>query len=660
MMPKFLRNLLGQRGLLWGSLAIDSTLWIDTALARAGGGGGYSGGGGGFSGGGFSGRGFSGGGSVNIENVTMSDLGFFILFLVGVLLLTWINQKLLQKYPSLRRDLFSGRSGAEESFDSCPRVFPREHQAHLTRLVRVDPAFDWNSFAARFEVAFLKIQGAWQYHQLDRVQHFISDGIFERFTLQLQEQRDNGYRDHMEQIVVKESNLAEFQAGDVFESITIQVTASAVDYRVSYESGEFLSGDRAASDFTEYWSFVRRRGVSSRADAGLLEGACPNCSAPISLTQTGQCSSCNAVVRSGEYDWVLSEITQAREWVTGQKSRDARLRELRAHDPGLSSQHLEDRASVIFWRLAMAERTGNIRAIQKVATEAYAQTFETDRLASNAEGWRRKTTDCSVGAVELLGVLRDDAFDYAVVRVKWAGKVGDVNESQGEERAGSWARRKSLLILARQSEVRTNIQSALKSSHCPNCAAPESDVAASHCEYCGEVLNTGQHDWVLSESHLHATEEARHWIQRLKENPLVAAPSGADGDAFFTKEDEILSPLDMLANMVLVLAADGQILPGEREALLHFAQKNEIPEAMLQGLTDAAMKGELEAQAPEDAPAGKRWLHSLTRLALADGRVDNGEKQALTKLGAKYGLVRADIEIIIAKRKATMKQQAAA
>ena len=116
----------------------------------------------------------------------------------------------------------------------------------------------------------------------------------------------------------------------------------------------------------------------------------------------------------------------------------------------------------------------------------------------------------------------------------------------------------------------------------------------------------------------------------------------------------------MLANMVVVLAADGQILPDEHEALLQFAQKNDIPETMLQGLKDAAKKGELDAQAPEELAAGRRWLHSLTKLALVDGIVDSGETKALTKLGAKYGLVRADIELIIAKRIAVIRRQATA
>ena len=46
----------------------------------------------------------------------------------------------------------------------------------------------------------MKIQESWSAQDLSQIKHFVSDGIFERFTLQIQEQRDMGYRDFIERI----------------------------------------------------------------------------------------------------------------------------------------------------------------------------------------------------------------------------------------------------------------------------------------------------------------------------------------------------------------------------------------------------------------------------------------------------------------------------
>ena len=37
---------------------------------------------------------------------------------------------------------------------------------------------------------------------------------------------------------------------------------------------------------------------------------CPNCGAPLAISNAGQCTHCNAEVESGSFDWTLSKIEQ--------------------------------------------------------------------------------------------------------------------------------------------------------------------------------------------------------------------------------------------------------------------------------------------------------------------------------------------------------------
>jgi len=62
--------------------------------------------------------------------------------------------------------------------------------------------------------------------------------------------------------------------------------------------------------FQEEWTFQRSVGVATANKPGTLENTCPNCGAPIALTQIGQCRYCKAAVTSGRFDWVLSHIEQ--------------------------------------------------------------------------------------------------------------------------------------------------------------------------------------------------------------------------------------------------------------------------------------------------------------------------------------------------------------
>ena len=54
----------------------------------------------------------------------------------------------------------------------------------------------------------------------------------------------------------------------------------------------------------------------------------------------------------------------------------------------------------------------------------------------------------------------------------------------------------------RKAGVKTQEGLSNKSTtNCPNCGAPTEITSAGQCEYCGSVITTGEHDWVLSDIH---------------------------------------------------------------------------------------------------------------------------------------------------------------
>ncbi len=55
------------------------------------------------------------------------------------------------------------------------------------------------------------------------------------------------------------------------------------------------------------------------------------------------------------------------------------------------------------------------------------------------------------------------------------------------------------LTFIRKAGVKTKPGTNSKSTtNCPNCGAPTQITSAGKCEYCGSVITTGEHDWVLS------------------------------------------------------------------------------------------------------------------------------------------------------------------
>ncbi|BCX48027.1 import inner membrane translocase subunit Tim44 [Haloferula helveola] len=633
---------------------------IGELQARAGGGGGFSGGGGGggFSGGG--GGGFSGGGGGDGDG----DLGILIYLLF----------RLCVEHPFIGIPLvavlgwaffFYGKKGYNGSVGYHQGSVIRKGRAMQEQRMREvalgnlrerDPGFDEGAFCRRVGLAFLKIQNAWCAHDLRQVEAFISDGVDERFSLQIQEQQEEGWRDHMENIQIHRTRIVQVKSDSVYDVITVELHCSAVDYRVNLRTGMKTSGSSADSSFTEYWSFIRRPDAKTLAAGGLIEGQCPNCGSPLELNESAQCGSCLSLVKSGAYDWVLAEITQASEWVATEDVAYPGLPAMMKKDPGFSFQALEDKTSVMFWRLMASYRSGKSDPIRKMATDACVERLAGE-LAADAQGNRSYPGDCAVGGVESLGVIPGDDGDRALVKVRWSGSMHRQTANGERTRAGAKLIHTDIFVLLRGGQTKTNIERGLQASHCPNCGGSVSSSAATACEYCGTVINDGALDWVLE----YRAGPYDPWIKSLRE-AMAAQPRGAAGEGVAAVAPgldgvEHHGGLTLAAWLVNVMMADGQVDPKEQRVLEGYGKRAGLRPEEIESLITSAHDGTLELESPDDEGEIRAWLTEMAAMALADGRVSREENRALVLLGGKLGYGPVDISQLINRTRTQLYRQ---
>ena len=529
-----------------------------------------------------------------------------------------------------------------------------QHRKNVFRLQRTDGAFDFERFADRVEHAFRGIQAAWCNQDLKPIQGYVSDSILERFSLQIDEQIREGYRDHMPEINVHRDgmSLSSVKITEHFETVDVSISCTAVDFRVSLQTGKPVDGRSGPQHFVEYWSFLRRRGVTSRPDtAGMIEGNCPNCGSLLQLNQVGECGTCQAIVRGGEHDWVLAEITQSSAWRPHDPSHQlATIQRFRAtRDPGFTTQHAEDRSSVIFWRMAMADRTGSVDPLRKMATDQMCSRIQMELSKDSGPG-REFWHDCSVGSVDCLGIVSEDDADYLLVTIHSSGNRHLIFSDGRLQDLDEWSRLRTLYVLTRQSGVTSKIERTVSSAHCPSCGAPESDVASHTCSFCNEVVNDGRHDWVLHESGSAYSERAVTWQKRLEAQDQAAAEQ--------VSSPPVPSSSDAIAWVVRMVAADAKMSPEEKATLVRLGKKENVPEKQIQAMLSQAVRGQLDAPGPPDNGTARRWLTLIADIAVSDGEVDSREKEVLKKLGEHIELIDYDITLLLAKRKALHQRSA--
>ena len=179
----------------------------------------------------------------------------------------------------------------------------------IAALQAADPAFAPEALWERVRVAFLALQDAWCKQNLDAGRAFLSPGAYFTWRAQLETLAAEGRRNVMEQSSVQRIEPILIVHGRVYDDITVRITAAAADFEVDKDN-RIVFGDRVVRPFTEDWTFQRSVGVATTQKPGTLENTCPNCGAPVALTQIGECRYCKAAVTSGKFDWVVSRIAQ--------------------------------------------------------------------------------------------------------------------------------------------------------------------------------------------------------------------------------------------------------------------------------------------------------------------------------------------------------------
>ncbi len=513
-----------------------------------------------------------------------------------------------------------------------------QRDANLAALQERDTTFELNAFKRRVQDGFERIQRAWAGGNIESVRPCMSDGVYERFNVQLELLRAAHQRNHMSGVQVDDVDVVAVTSDGQFDALHVAIRATAIDYTVDTHNDRLIHGNkRTPHSFIEYWSFLRKPGAKTRDTPGLLEGNCPNCGGAIKAVDAATCTFCGSVLNAGEYDWVLTEITQEVVWDVDRAVADLPgVSELRSRDADFNTQHVEDRASATFWRLIAAETTGNQKKLGRCASESFVAAKQHGMKTDN-QGRDTWLSGVAIGAVEIQTVRREGAFDFAEVMVHWSA-------SRENHPAAPTRSYRHTLVLKRSAEAQSVKHNLLASCHCPGCGAPDTASKNPTCDFCGTPLNTGRYSWVLDSIHnrLHSRHQ-RHVVS--------SVPREYTGRA-------TLADKEVIACAITVMYADGHVDDREEMQLNRFARTRGIPPSELADIIDSVNKGDGASMAADSPESARELIDTMLAMCLADGHVDRAERQMLKNMGAKANLTDYDIDQLVKRKRAELYREA--
>lgn len=490
-----------------------------------------------------------------------------------------------------------------------------------------DPSLTLDGVMARVQRIADLTREAWCAGDMSRARAVVSDGVYGRFNVQLSLMRAESMKNVMDRARTISVEVEGAEATPQLDVLHVRYTAEARDRNVPLattdaEAAKIL-GSTPVQAYTEIWSLVRRRGAHSKLEPQQMGIGCPNCGAPLADGASVKCKYCNAIICSGEYDWVLAEITQASEWRAGGPSAEG-LEALHEEDPGTLKETLEDRASYLFWRWVESGRLQTPAPLRKSASPAFL-------ARGGANEMTRGTRDLAVGGADLVACDAGGPgqMDFAYVKVYWSGIWPGAND---------YTPMQSLVRLTRRSGVKS--EASFTALVCPACGAPLTDSDSTRCDHCHAELADGEQQWVLDDvgppgamrlrRHQNAGDAPPEWML-----PRIADP----------RERMLL-----FQQMAAMMAADGQISRYERRLLTMTARRWAIPEAMV----DALLHNPPALDMGNPGSPGAEWfLAGLVIAALADGHIDSRERALLERACDTMKLSRQvlDQEIAFAQKR---------
>ncbi len=367
--------------------------------------------------------------------------------------------------------------------DSAPTQY--EFPPALVEQLKADDAdFSPEKFMEKSKTITERLQQAWSDGDMIPVRNYVSQGIFNRFRLQLELMvEDEGVRNLMSDYKVMKVSVLALSASKSYQTLHVSLFASGRDVTVAAGASEEQKQKALAATpkeaFTEVYSFTRKLGVKTNTSKDWLKGECPNCGyVPENFSENNKCKSCGSIYNSGEFDWVLSEITQLEEWKEDSSREIEGLAELEGSNLSINREVIEDRASYLFWRWIYARIKGNPAPLARDTTPGFLKGFDPKP---------NKMYDIAVGAVDLVSVALQGEEAVAMVKVLW---------SRATQKGAEPYHQEHMFML--KMPVALKNPYGLADHSCDNCGAPLPETDALKCTYCGSDLPVVVSDWLLA------------------------------------------------------------------------------------------------------------------------------------------------------------------
>ena len=581
------------------------TVGVELLFARAGGGGSSS-------------RSSGGGGDLGIIYLIfylMQIIPFpFNFIILGIVIFLYISAN---KKQSKNRSAFKSFPGQTEGGQAGTN-----NVKGYAPFLKTNPNFNEQEFLHKVDTAFMGIQKAWSEKDISKARRYISDGVHQRFLTQIEMMGILKQTNIISDIKIDNIWIDKIESDGEFDIIHAGISAYANDIFKS-ELSKSLNTD-VSEDFIEYWSFIRKKSSKNKDLYGTVE--CPNCRAPLDGKNSDvvKCTFCGTLLNNGDYDWILSEITQANDYAASRTSR-RKLEHVaseiakKAFEDESSVQLIEDKASNAYLQVISAQSTNSYDKVKRFISDSYAEKLSTlktnDLIAYNR---------LFLNDVSLIGAGKTETDNILYISIRSSFQRIKLLEKNRISKIDPFVVSKTEVLVFKKALNGGKSKGSLYAGSCPACGGAVEDELATKCSYCGTAYNRGNKDWVVQD--IISMEE----YTAISSKNMTSSVKAAVIDGVYDIKDYAMN------NIMMIIAADGTFDSRERQLAEAVAKKFGYKSNIIEPLFKQAASGRLSIKMPEDRKKREKIYSLMFKAAMADNDLSSEESKLLDDVKKVY------------------------
>ncbi len=496
----------------------------------------------------------------------------------------------------------------------------------LAAYKQLHPDFNEEQFVQKVSKAFTDIQAAWSEKDISKVRRFISDGMYQRVNTQFKMMNILKQKNILEKLEIKSVIIDKIETDGVFDVIHVGVYASIKDKFVSESYANLNSA--SFEEFVEYWSFIRKNSAVAKDMYNTYN--CPNCGGDLSANMGDMCKCpyCGTITNSGEYDWVLAEITQADDYVTTSHLHDMsntlanKVEEISDSDSEFAVQNIEDKASNGYLQIETARVMKDPKLMRRFVTDEYYNKFEIEIKSASHFVYNR----IFLNDVTLIGALQKDNKNILALSVKSSYQRVVINGGKAQLLDMAVTSKNEVVMMSKDILSGQN-KGSIYAHQCPSCGGTISDTTDLNCPYCGSQINSTKNEWIISD-----IMSQNDYLNYFRENSnlFIANVNPKKFDAMYKVRDYAFN------NILIMIAADGVFDAEEIDFAKKMAKKWGYAPSKIEGMLDMAVNNQLVLRMPEDRKDREKIYKLMVKTAAVDGNVSPEEQALLDNVRAQY------------------------